>query len=246
MRDLYSNIIAFHTYWKDAPMVQDTFDAFEKSFSEGFDGTVCASKAIVECACKTIVEEFDNPENPIKSHPNSPIKANNPSVTNWMSAATQLLNLVDERNDPFNGIISQYNSLLRTLGKFRNEAGNISHGRMGFVKKLSEYHRRSVVVIADSIIAFLHGAYLDQATNPASTFEPYERFSLFNGNIDAGCDFKDTEIDESGVLHVTVRVGSRDNEMKFSVEVSRFLFGIDRDAYREAQLATADRKATEE
>ncbi|MCV6602616.1 MAG: abortive infection family protein, partial [Cohaesibacter sp.] len=130
------------------------------------DGVICAAKAMVECACKTIVEELDDPSNPIKEWPNSPVKKSDPAMGDWMAAATNLLNLVNDKTDAFNSIIGQYNELAKKLGRFRNKAGTIGHGRMGFEQKLSAHHRRTALITADTVIGFLHDAYLATQTDP--------------------------------------------------------------------------------
>ena len=239
MKELYPNIKAFQAHWRDAPMVQDGFRAFEACLEKGFDGTVCASRAIVECACKTIVAELEDPENPLRKQANSPINNSKPSLSNWMAATTQLLNLTDGQKDPFNSMIGQYNQLAEKLGKFRNTTGNISHGRMGFARKLSEHHRRSAVLIADTIVGFLHDSYLEQGINPVSSFEPYERFDRINSKIDAVCAFESARVEDDGTLKVSVLIGPHE-KIDLSANVSRFLFGVDRQSYREAQLATVD------
>lgn len=236
MKDLCPNIYDFCRHWSVAPNVKQTLQALEIVDKEDNDGVLCASKAMVECACKTIVEELDNPANPIKNWSNSPIKAADPSMGDWMAAATNLLNLVSDKTDAFNSIIGQYNELAKKLGRFRNKAGTIGHGRMGFEQKLSAHHRRTALITADTVIGFLHDAYLSQYTDPVSTFEPYERFSKSNTIIDANSTFMKAEIDEDGTLFGTITVGKSRNEFPFSVSVSEFLFGTDRFAYRDAFL----------
>lgn len=236
MKDLCPNIYEFCRHWSAAPNVKQALQALEIVDKEDNDGVLCTSKAMVECACKTIVEELDDPADPIKNWPNSPIKADDPSMSNWMAAATNLLDLVNDKTDAFNSIIGQYNELAQKLGRFRNKAGTISHGRMGFERKLSAHHRRTALITADTVIGFLHDAYLATQTDPVSTFEPYDRFPAFNEAIDAQCAFIEVQVEEGGTLSGRISFGADREQHVFSVTVSEFLFGTDRFAYREAFL----------
>ncbi|MEL6965844.1 MAG: hypothetical protein AAGM04_00555 [Pseudomonadota bacterium] len=75
MRDLCPNIYDFAAHWRDAPNVGQALQALELVDKEDNDGVICAAKAMVECACKTIVEELDDSSNSIKGWPNSLIEA---------------------------------------------------------------------------------------------------------------------------------------------------------------------------
>jgi hypothetical protein len=218
-------------------MLQHTFQALEREIASASDGSIDAAKSMVECACKTLVAELDNPNNPIKLHPNSPIKGANPTLGDWLTATTNLLSLVDDRHDPMNKVISQYNKLVTELGEFRKKAGPLSHGKLGFVERLGARHQRMAVIAADTIIGFLHDAYLEQQTDPVRTFEPYERFNHFNFLIDGQISFQSARIEE-GSLYVGVAL-SKDDTREIEVSVSQFLFGVERETYKEAQLITA-------
>ncbi|PWK57305.1 abortive infection family protein [Roseicyclus mahoneyensis] len=237
MSELYPNITRFCVHWAHAPMIQQTLDALQREYAAGNDAAIDAAKCMVECACKTLVQELDHPGNPIKTHPNSPIKGANPTLGDWLAATTTLLSLVDERDDPMNKIVSQYNKLVTELGEFRKKAGPLSHGKIGFVSRLSEHHRRMAVIAADTIVGFLHDAYLDQQTDPVRTFEPYERFEHFNQRIDAHISFISARI-EDGLLLVGVAFDS-DDRREIEVSISQFLFGLERETYKEAQMFTA-------
>ncbi len=245
MKELCPNIYEFARHWNFAPNVTQALQALELVEKEDNDGVICAAKAMVECACKTIVEELDDPSDPIKSWPNSPVKSSDPTLGNWMSAATNLLKLVSDKTDAFNSIIGQYNQLATKLGQFRNKAGTIGHGRMGFEQKLSAHHRRTALVTADSVIGFLHDAYLSTQTDPTSTFEPYDRFPQINHAIDAHSAFVAAEVEEDGTLYGRISFGKDKAEHVFSVSVSEFLFGTDRFAYREAFLETSGKPELE-
>ena len=92
--------------------------------------------------------------------------------------------------------------------------------------------------MADTVVGFLHDAYLLTQTDPAKTFEPYENFSEHNKAIDAKCSFSNVEIDEQGFLSGGVSVAEGQSTLPFNVSVSELLFGVDKSAYKEAWLAS--------
>ena len=111
----------------------------------------------------------------------------------------------------------------------------MSHGRDGFIERLSVYHRRAAVLSADAIVAFLHQAYTESDINLAQTREPYERFESFNELIDENVSLA-AETDEDGDLIVTIRLPSGDT-LPIAASPSRFLYQMDRAAYIEALSA---------
>ena len=238
MSDLYPNIVAFCRHWSNATMLQHTYEALDREFWARNDGCIDAAKSVLECACRTLVEELDDPINPIRERSNSPIKSANPTLGNWLTAAIRLLDLVDEKTDPLNKVISQYNKLTVELGNFRNKVGPLSHGKPGFINPLGEHHRRMAILAADTVIGFLHDAYLAQQTDPVRTFEPYERFGTINEKIDAYIGFAGTRI-EDGKLIVGIDLEEFDTR-RIEVSVSQLLFGVERQTYKEAQRRTAD------
>ena len=76
------------------------------------------------------------------------------------------------RNAAFQKLISQHHKLTTTLGDLRNDAGPVSHGKDGFIEKLSVYHRRAAVLSADAIVAFLHQAYRETELNFSAPENP--------------------------------------------------------------------------
>jgi hypothetical protein len=154
--DWYVGIRSFCDHWHHAPTLQQTFKALEDEFSANNDACVDAAKAMVECACRVLIDELDNPVAPLK-----PVKES-PDFGEWLAAAVRVLNLDQVRDESFKKLISQYYKLGTTLGDLRNKAGTISHGKDGFIAKLSLHQRRAAVLAADSIISFLHEAYLER------------------------------------------------------------------------------------
>lgn len=248
--DWYPGIERFCGHWKHAPMLQQTFDTLKQTFTEGHDACIDASKGLVECACRVIIENLDDPANPIKEWKNSPIKAETPSFKDWVSGALRLLDLTESRDDPFSKILSQHFKLVDELGRFRNLAGPISHGKEGFAQKLSTHHRRAAVLAADALVTFLHEAYLEREPDPVTTLEPYERFPRSNAIIDFHVEAKAAS-NEDGWLDITFRLPEGET-INLTVEPSRLLFGVDREAYkdvlglcRNASMPPADRDPEE-
>jgi hypothetical protein len=239
--DWYPGIRAFCVHWKHAPVLQQTFATLEQEFNDENDACIDAAKGLVECACQVLIREIDNPLNPIRNWPDSPIRESHPSFKNWVVAAVRLLALSDGRDDPFNKVISQHFTLTEALGKFRDIAGTISHGKDGLSNKLSVHHRRAAMLAADAIITFLHEAYLEREPDPVRTFEPYERFEATNTIIDERASLR-AEPDEDGFLRVVVILPDGD-EVPLAIEPSRLLFGVDREAYKLVLNACREAKA---
>lgn len=241
--DWYPGIKAFSAYWRHAPMLQQTFETLEREFADENDACIDAAKGFVECACRLLIQELDDPANPIKKWPDSPIRGSHPSFNNWVSAAFRLLAIVERRDDPFSKIISEHYNLTEALGKFRDTAGTVSHGKEGLSQKLSAHHRRSALLAADAIVTFLHESYLEREPDPVRTFEPYERFAASNAIIDEFTSLK-AELDDEGFLRAVVVLPGGD-EVPLAVEPSRLLFGIDREAYKLVLAACREAKAAE-
>lgn len=214
-------------HWRQAPTLQQTFLELERSLAEENDAVIDSAKAIVEVVCQIIVDELDSPQNPVK--PSEKL----PSFGAWVSAAVRVLSLGDVRDTGFQKLISQHNKLTTALGELRNDAGTASHGRDGFLERLSAHHRRAAVLSADAIVTFLHHAYLEADIDLARTREPYERFEHLHQLIDSQCEFGEVQIDEDGELNIEILLPSGDPQL-LSCGVGRLLYQLDRDAYVEA------------
>ena len=225
--DWYPAIRECCAHWQDAPMLQQTFDALETSFSTDNDGCIDSAKCIVEVVCQIIVDELDSPTLPIRP------KEASPSFGVWVGAAMRALKLGDIRHSAFRKLISDHHRLTTALGDLRNDAGPVSHGKDGFIEKLSVYHRRAAVLSADAIVAFLHQAYRETELNLLRTREPYERFSNQNKMIDKWCAYTVAEINDNGLLSVRVALPGEEG-LEMQATPSEFLFQFDRTAYIEA------------
>src|ERR1017187_2691297 len=224
--DWYPGLRAFCRYWDHAEMLQQTFATLEQEFAGDNDACIDAAKGIVECACRVIIDELDDPARPIKpSQVDAPIGA-------LVGAANRLLRLSDIRDRKFADLVKHHNNITDSLRELRNEAGTISHGKGGFVAKLSAHHRRVAVLSADAIVTYLHEAYLEANFNLSQTREPYDRFETFNDLIDNAVSIE-AETDDDGDLAVRIRLPGGDI-LPITASPSRFLYQMDRAAYIEA------------
>jgi hypothetical protein len=224
------------SYWRDAPMLQQTFEALEQTLAEDNDACIDCAKAIVEVVCRIVIDELDSPINPVKP------KASSPDFGEWVGSAVRVLKLGENQNTKFLKLVSQHHKLTTALGDLRNDAGPVSHGRDGFLDRLSAHHRRSAVLSADAIVTFLHQAYLEAELDLVRTREPYERFGHLHELIDAHVSLQ-ADVDEEGFLTIDVTLPSGDI-LPLRVEASRLLYQLDRDAYVEALNAARGAPAT--
>jgi hypothetical protein len=237
--DWYPAIRECCAHWPGAAMLHQTFEALEKNFAEDNDACIDCAKSIVEVVCRVIVDELDDPVRPLKP------QDENPSFGAWVSTAVRVLKLGDIRDAAFQKLISQHHKLTTTLGDLRNGAGPVSHGKDAFIARLSSYHRRAAVLSADAIVAFLHQAYTEAELNIARTREPFERFRRQNELIDTYCAVQSAEVDEDGLLLVSVGLPGGESVFEIETTASQLLFYLDRTGYIEALKAseTADIEA---
>jgi hypothetical protein len=233
--DWYPGIKAFSTHWRHAPMLQQTFETLEREFADENDACIDAAKGFVECACRLLIEELDDPLAPLKP------EAADTALGELVGITTRLLDLGAVRHRAFSDLIKQHNKLTETLRVLRNEAGTVSHGKDGFIARLSAHHRRSAMLAADAIVTFLHEAYLEREPDPVRTFEPYERFEASNALIDEFAALR-AEGEEDGLLQLTVMLPGGD-ALPLAIETSRLLFGVDREAYKLVLNACREAKA---
>lgn len=217
-------------------MLQQTLETLDREFVDDSDACIDAAKGIVECACRVIIDELDNPLAPLK-----PSGTDVPMGT-LVGVATRLLKLGDVRHREFADLIKHHNNMTDSLRRLRNEAGTVSHGKDGFIAKLSVHHRRSSLLAADAIVTFLHSAYLEREPDPARTLEPYERFEASNAIIDEFATLR-AEQDEEGFTRVIVVLPGGE-EVPLPEKPSRLLFGVDPEAYKVALNACREAKAS--
>ena len=148
--DWYPGIQACCSHWRHTPMLQQTLDTLEREFADDSDASIDAAKALVECACRLLVEELDDPAAPLQ-----PAKSDIP-LAELLGLATRMLDLGEVRDRAFATLIKAHNRLADALRVLRNEAGTVSHGKDGFIRRLSVHHRRAALLAADAIVTFLH------------------------------------------------------------------------------------------
>lgn len=214
------------THWRDAPMLQQTFEALERTLEQDNDACIDCAKTVVEVVCQVIVNSFHTSLAPLKPEKETP------SVSDWLSAAIRALKLGDIRDEKFKKLVSSHHKLADALNDLRNKAGPVSHGKDPYLERLAIHHRRTAVLAADAIVAFLHNAYLDAQLQPASSREPWERFAENNTLIDIHVGLS-VETDDDGVPSLLFLLPGGD-VLPLSIEVSRLLYQLDRDAYVEA------------
>ena len=98
------------------------------------------------------------------------------------------------------------------------------------------------MLAADAIVTFLHEAYLERDPDPVLTLEPFERFAKSNATIDEYPAII-AEADEDGILRARVLLPNNE-AITLTVEPSRLLFGVDREAYKLALNACRDAAAS--
>lgn len=213
-------------HWRDAPMLQQNLEALEQTLDQNNDACIDCAKTIVEVVCQVVVESFHTPLTPLR-----PVKET-PSLSDWLTAAVRALKLGDIRDDKFKKLVSSHHKLAGVLNDLRNQAGPASHGKDPYLERLAIHHRRSAVLAADAIVAFLHKAYLDVQLDPSSSREPWARFADDNALIDAHVGLM-VETDDEGLTSLRFMLPDGD-VLPLSIEVSRLLYELDRVAYVEA------------
>lgn len=226
-------------HWRDAPMLQQTFEAMERNLEQNNDACIDCAKTLVEVVCRVVVDSFHTLQTPLK-----PVQET-PSLSDWLTAAIRALKLGDVRDDRFKKLVSSHHKLADALNDLRNKAGPASHGKDPYLERLAEHHRRSAVLAADAIVAFLYQAYLDAQLDPISSREPWERFAEENALIDARVGLAVDS--ESGDLCTLLFMlpGRNEVPITINIEVSRLLYQLDRDAYVEALNAARGAPAVE-
>ena len=224
--DWYPGIRAFCQHWSNAPMLQETYAAFEREFEKSNDACIDAAKGIVECACRVMIESLDDPSAPLK-----PSKQDT-SINELVGIVVRLLRLGDSRDRKFADLIKQHNKLADALRELRNDAGNVSHGKDGFITKLSTHHQRAAVLAADAIVTFLHEAHLATSARLDRTKEPYERFTTLHAIIDRHASLQLANDDDH--QHFILIVMPDRTEIAVPILASQLLFEYDRSAYVEA------------
>ena len=86
-------------------MLQQTLDTLGREFADDSDATIDAAKALVECACRLLVEELDDPAAPLR-----PTRTDIP-LAELLGLATRMLDLGEVRDRAFATLIKEHNRL---------------------------------------------------------------------------------------------------------------------------------------
>jgi len=226
--------------WPNAPMLQQTFQAFEQAFIDNNDTIIDCAKSLVEVVCQTIIDEFHSSNAPFL--PTSAL----PSLSEWLSAAIKALKLGDVRDQQFQKLVSSHHKLVNALNDLRNSGGPVSHGKDAYLERLSQHHRKMAVLAADTIIIFLFEAYQDIHLLLSFSREGYERLEHWNRQIDKYTLVNLTGDEESSeVLTLEFRLPNGE-QIPLLVEPSKLLYYLDREAYISAKNAATSVQISDE
>lgn len=96
-------------HWRDAPMLQQTFEAMERNLEQNNDACIDCAKTIVEVVCRVVVESFHTPQTQLKPTQETP------SLSDWLTAAIRALKLGDVRDEKFKKLVSSHHKLADAL-----------------------------------------------------------------------------------------------------------------------------------
>ena len=108
-------------YWPDTPMLQQTFEALERSLDDDNDTCIDCSKAVVEVVCRLMVGNFESGGNSL-----APQKTY-PSLSEWLSAAVKALKLGETSDREFDRLVSAHHGISDALNRLRNRSGPAIH-----------------------------------------------------------------------------------------------------------------------
>ena len=228
----YAGITKFVNYWANnsesskTEMVQETYNALIREANAENDAVIDATKAMVECVCRILIEVLS----PQKSE-DKRLTSTRADPENLLSRAVELLGLGANRNTSFTNLVEKHHDATVALRDFRNIAGPLSHGRNGFLFSLSSHHRRGAVITADTIIFYLHEAYLNFRANAIFEKETYEHFEKDHKLIDGSVVFDVVDCDvENGFVDLEIQV-PKEEKLMVSARLSEILFAADRKVY---------------
>lgn len=106
--EAYSGITRFVTYWADAPMVRQTYDAFVQEAEAENDGVIDAAKCMAECCCRRLIEEFEGEDNEI-------LKQKRVTLPELMAETNRVLKIDDGRQVALRKLAKQHFELAKAL-----------------------------------------------------------------------------------------------------------------------------------
>jgi hypothetical protein len=209
--------------WPEAPTLAQHYASVVESYDGSGHTLIGSIRSFIECVCRTILGEFGKPEPP-----------SNSTTTFLLGEALGTLGLENSRGaSKLDEVLSAHNKMADALSFMRNNYDPGAHGKDGFLDTLSTNECRAYLLTADTILALLLAAYEGKEPDLLSTREPYERFERFHRRIDEAVTMGASIDDETGLLMVTLRVSSQDEDIELILEPSKLLYALDRFVYVE-------------
>lgn len=209
--------------WPGAPTLAKSYDSLSACYSTESHGLVENTKAFIETVCRTIISEYGGEE-----------LSSNPSTTDLLKSALKVLGLEGTKGvSKLDKVLSSFNRLSDALTEARNESGPVAHGKDGFLDALTSEYQRAFVLVGDVLLGLLLNALEGTHPDLRVTREPYENFGDYNSRIDKAVhlNVRVEEADDLQVAVFSVGVGPEHELIEVRVEVSRLLYGVDRQAY---------------
>jgi hypothetical protein len=223
--------------WQDAGTLNHHYEALRVVHARTAYGLVDHVKSFLECVCLTIINEYGA---------KAPSK---PSMSEMLSVALQALGLRNSRGaSKLDSVLSGFNKLAEAIADMRNHHGSVAHGKDGFIDVVAGDHARAFLHAGDAILSVLLNAREGKHPDLKSTRERYEAFERFNSQIDRAILLAaevDTESEPPTYLLTFVPQDGYE-PMEIRVELSRLLFGVDREAYVEALKSSTLERETEQ
>lgn len=213
--------------WPEAATLSLQLASLSAAHETGDHGLVGVAKSFVECVAKTIISEFST-EVP-----------DNDSTTALVNRALEHVGFGGTRtSSPLSQVLSAHNRLADGLTAMRNCNDPNVHGKDGFLDILTENEMRVFLVTADALVGLLLAAYEGSEPSLVYTREPYVRFTHLHQRIDRRIPFTVTVDASDGdpILLLQIQTealasSSQATPLELRLELSRLLYGVDRNAY---------------
>ena len=205
--------------WPDAPNLQSHYVDLASTFENSGSSLIELCKSFLEMVCITVLRELGEP------------KLNNASTTHYVTKTLEKLGIKNMRGaSAFDKVLSAHNKLADGLSDVRNQEGTVAHGKDGFIDTLSDRHARVYLLTTDTILTLILEAFDGKDPSILDTREPHDRFCHLNDRIDAFTAIN-SEVDEKGMLVVTLRPGILEDGFDLIIPASELLYHLDRQAY---------------
>lgn len=216
-------------YWRDAPMLQQTFEALEDALEQDNDACIDCAKTIVEVVCRAVVESFHAPQSPLKPTQETP------PLSNWLTSAIRALKLGDVRDEKSNKLVSNRYTPADTLAELRNRARPATYREDAYLERLAGRHRLNAVLEVEAIVTLLYVVCLNGQLEPSYAHEMWERFAEQIAPIDA---YVESALDaDEGDIPTLCFPRPDGDELSHRIGVNRLSFQLDRDVCEEVLLA---------